>query len=89
MSLKVKSVRYDTVHLSTFLDIDVFTEELKSLISSGFTVTCAVSSESTILHDFSAFFKQSMSRHNKYDFEDSSFSYTPSSVVKSDPSNGC
>jgi len=88
MSLKVKSVHYDTVHLSSFLDIDVFTEELKSLISSGFTVACTVRSESTILHDFSALFKHSMSRH-KYDIEDGSFCYTPSSAAKTESTGGC
>ena len=38
MSLKIRCINYDTVFLSTTQDLQIFTEELKVLLATGYSV---------------------------------------------------
>lgn len=42
MSLKIKSITYDTVYLATTKDLQVFIEDLKDLTSTGYTLSIDV-----------------------------------------------
>ena len=42
MSLRVKCINYDTVHITTLYDMDMFTESLRHLITSGYKLTIDV-----------------------------------------------
>jgi hypothetical protein len=52
MSLKIKCVHYNTVHLSTVYDLQLLTDELKVLIANGYKLTLAdVSATNTLAQE--------------------------------------
>lgn len=88
MSLKIKCVHYNNVHLATYQDVDVFAEELRVLVASGYTVSVEVTSENTLLQDC-GLFKHPSSNRRKYDLGDSTFHYNPTNVTKNDSGSCC
>jgi len=39
MSLNVRCIHYDTINLATYKDLEIFTEELRNLVASGFNLS--------------------------------------------------
>lgn len=70
MSLKIKNVQYDDVHLLTYHDVDVFTEELRVLIASGYSVSVGVVANSTLLQDCGSCKPPLCTSRRKYDVVD-------------------
>lgn len=66
MSLKVKSVQYDDVNLSTYHDVEIFTEELRVLIASGYSVNVEIIANTNLNQDFEPF-KPQCSNLRKFD----------------------
>lgn len=85
MSLKVKFVQYDDVQLSTYHDIDVFAEELRVLLASGYAVTVTTTANSTLLPDYGAY-KPPCSNRRKFETDHTAFNIygSSSSTTKND-----
>ena len=51
MALKIKCVHYNTVHLSTNLDLQLFSDDLNVLIDNGYKVTIDISATNTLAQE--------------------------------------
>lgn len=87
MSLKVKSVQYDDVHLSTYHDVDVFSEELRVLIASGYTVSLEITAHYNVLPDYGIFKPSQSTNRKKFECEHGAFNSHQSNttITKNDP----
>lgn len=39
MALKIRGIHYDSIYLATYTDLEVFTEEIRNLLSTGYSLT--------------------------------------------------
>lgn len=81
MSLKIKCVHYNTVHLSTYTDLEAFKHELDVLIDSGFNITLDVSATNSLFQDpWSTQFPPIPRK--KYEFGENGTSYDSTATSK-------
>lgn len=83
MSLRVKNVRYEDVNLATYHDVDVFAEELRVLIASGYAITLETIA-SCILYPESVSFKLNPANKKKFEFDHPPPTYHINNSTKSD-----
>jgi hypothetical protein len=88
MSLKIKSVQYDKVHLSTYQDLDVFTEELRILLSSGFSACIEVTATNISVPDWEPS-KLPIVGKRKYDLGDHPSHYNSIHSTKNEATSCC
>jgi hypothetical protein len=70
MSLKIKCIYYDTVRLSTFHDLEVFSDELRVLLVSGYNITLDVSATHHLPKDPWGTLKPPTFSKTKFDFDE-------------------
>lgn len=88
MSLKVKCVLYDDVHLSTYQDLEIFSEELRVLIAGGYSICLEVSATNNLLQDGGSSKLPPLSGRRNYELGDyGNFKSYNLSATKQDSAN--
>jgi len=65
MSVNVRCIHYDTINLATYKDLEVFSEELRQLIATGFSLSLELFATNTMDNKHTKYVLPSYFRKNE------------------------
>ena len=81
MSLTIKFINYENIRLSTIADLDVFHEELRNLLSNGFSLSVELFATNNTYSLNESIYQPSFYRKNTNGDEPTSGSTSSSKIV--------